>query len=67
MNELRTKYKILTWNILGTDNYLERINHIAEFIKQSGANIALLQETNDDYLKQTIEAFDKIGYVIRRL
>ena len=65
MNELRTKYKILTWNILGTDNYLERINNIAEFIKQSGANIALLQETNDDYLKQTIEAFDKIGYVIR--
>ena len=65
MNELRTKYKILTWNILGTDDYLERINHIAEFIKQSGANIALLQETNDNHFKQTIEAFDKIGYVIR--
>lgn len=65
MNELRTKYKILTWNVLAGHDYERRIYQIAEFIKQSGANIALLQETDDSCVNQTIEAFEQMGFVIR--
>lgn len=65
MGDLQTRYKILTWNILENHDYETRIYKVAEFIKQSGATIALLQETNDDYSSQTIQAFEQIGYVVR--
>lgn len=65
MNNLQTKYKILTWNVLWKYDYEQRIFNIAAFIKQIGANIVLLQETNDQFAAQTIEAFSQNGYVIR--
>ena len=65
MNDLITKYKILTWNVLENSDFQTRIYDIAKFIKQFGADIALLQETNDRYAEQTIEAFKNIGYIVR--
>ena len=65
MANLQTKYKILTWNVLWKHDYEQRIFNMAAFIKQIGVNIVLLQETNDQFAAQTIEAFSQNGYVIR--
>lgn len=62
VNKLHSKYKILTWNILYSPNFLERLPEIARLIKNSKADIALLQEINTAYTVEAVAAFDQIGY-----
>ena len=65
MTELTTKYKILTWNILASHHYEKRIDDIAKYIHHAKADIVLLQETDDQYADQTLEAFGRYGYVLK--
>lgn len=62
VNKLHSKYKILTWNILYSPNFLERLPEIARLIKNSKADIALLQEINTAYTVEAVAAFGQIGY-----
>lgn len=65
MNNLQTKYKILTWNVLENSHYEQRIPLIAQFIRQSGADIVLLQETNDQFAELAVTEFAKNSYTLK--
>ena len=65
MINLETKYKILTWNILASHNYIERLPQIAEYVANTNADIVLLQETDDDFIDETVQAFAKYDYVMK--
>lgn len=59
---LKTKYKILTWNIRIHKNYEKRLGDIVKFIKELNPDIALLQEVDCEFLDQTVDQFKKAGY-----
>ena len=58
---LKTKYKILTWNIRIHKNYEKRLGDIVKFIKELNPDIALLQEVDCEFLDQTVNQFKKLA------
>lgn len=65
LNDLKTKYKIITWNILENCHYEQRLQLIADHIKALDADIVLLQETADEFSQLATDIFAKAGYTLK--